>query len=331
MTANGRDNIAAIVWAAHQNHAEKYARSLNARLYNVHYLRQRQPLLAPIKYIPQAIKTWLVLARQKPDVVYVMNPPVFAALSVFIYCRLAGVPYVMDTHSPALYSTKWGWSVPLQRFLARFAMVNIVDQERYKRLFESWGARALVLEKPPSTSYREEAKPDVAGRFSITVVNTFASDEPVWPILEAARDLPDVHFYILGEKSRAKPSMLSAAPANVTFTGYLYNDDYWNQLRESRAVMVLTEHNYSLLAGAQDGMVIGKPLIVSKKPALLEYFTKGAIFVENTPESIVEGVKAFREQEDRLKREIVELAAEKIEGWEANFKALKELIGGVRC
>jgi glycosyltransferase involved in cell wall biosynthesis len=325
--SHDQHNVAAVVWAADQNHAEKYAQSLNAKLYHIQLWRSGLALLAPFKYIPQAIQTWSVLGKQKPNVIYVMNPPVFAGLSVLIYCKLNKIPFVMDTHSPAIYGMRWGWSRPLQRFIARRAMTNIVDQERYKRLFESWGAKAVVLEKPPTTTYVEQARPDVEAKFAITVVNTFASDEPLTPILEAANRLPDVHFYVLGEKVRAKPGLIDSAPENVTFTDYLFKDDYWNQLKASRAVLVLTKHRYSLLAGAQDGMTVGRPLIISDKPALREYFTKGAIFVDNHADSIIDGINQLKAREETLTEEIRELAMEKLQRWESNFKQLYDMVG----
>lgn len=324
MTLN--DQLAAVVWAPHMDHAQKYASSLNARFYAIHYLAHQRPIVAPFKYILQAIKTWSVLARQKPSVVYVVNPPPVAALCVFVYCRLAGIEYVMDTHSPTLYGPKWAWTVPLQRYLAKRALANIVDQERFKRLFESWGARAILLEKPTETSFKREDRPAVRERYGITYVNTFAGDEPIDVILEAAPLVPDVHFYITGDRKRAKPHYLQNTPENVIFTDYLYFDDYWNQLNASRGVMVLTVREYSLAAGAQDAMSIGKPLLLSNQPALTEYFEKGAIFVDHTVESIVSGVREFQRREAELQREIVALHEEKRQRWNANFKILTSLI-----
>lgn len=323
---------AAIAWVPYEERTEQYAQRLNATLYKIHYLRYKRPILAPIKYIPQWLKTWAVLFRQRPAVVYVMNPPVFAALSVFIYCRLSGTSYVMDTHSPALYSRKWAWTVPLQRALAKQALVNIVDQYRYKHLFESWGAKALILERPPinipGDSLKHVADPN---KFSVTVVNTFAGDEPLEPVLGAAKQLPEIHFFILGDTALAKKAILRMAPSNVVFTGYLLGNDYWNRLYSSRAVMVLTSYPYSLLGGAQEGMALGKPLIISRQPTLTEYFTKGAIFVDHSVESIVKGIRRLREQEYCLTQEIVELAAEKRERWETKFQELLALIGSDPC
>lgn len=324
MTQGG---MAAIMWAPYEKRSTHFARHLGATLHPVHYLRYKQPIYAPFKYPPQCLKTWAILAQQRPTTVYVMNPPVFAAWSVYVYCRLAQAAMVMDTHPPALFSRKWGWSVPLQRALARRAFVNIVDQERFRRLFEGWGARAVVLSDPPvslpAAARAEAPDPD----FSVTVINTFARDEPLAPVLDAARRLPDVRFFVLGDAGRADKNLLRTAPGNVVFTGYLLGDAYWRRLSTSHCVMALTTYPHSLLGGAQEGMTAGRPLLLSNQPALTEFFTKGAVFVDHSAESIVQGIGAMRQQEQRLAADIAQLALEKQQAWETDFQELLAVVG----
>jgi hypothetical protein len=216
----------------------------------------------------------------------------------------------------------------VQRALARPALVNIVDQERYKVLFESWGARAVILQRPPADIVLPEPKLHSSGNLlEITVVNTFAPDEPLESIYQAARRLTNVHFYILGDTKLAPSGILDNVPENVSFTGYLLGDDYWQRIVSSNAIMSLTTYPYSLLAGAQDGMLAGVPLIISRQPVLTDYFTSGTVFIENTPDSIVEGVKQIRHRERDLRREISELAAEKRQLWKDNFQICNQIIG----
>lgn len=322
----------AITWTDHMDRASGFARRLEGDVAYVYYMpvASNPWLLAPLRYLVQWVMAWKVLFQKRPWCVHVTNPPAFAALNVWLYCRLSGAFYIMDTHSPALYSKKWGWSLPLQRFLARRAAVNIVDQQRFKALFESWGARAVILPDPPGAPVQlepaQEAEED--GAYPILVVNTFAPDEPVDIVLEAARALPQVRFYLTGDTQLGDSALLSAAPQNVTLTGYMEREAYWRRLNACRAVMVLTTYPYSLLAGAQDGMLLGKPLILSRQPALCEYFTKGALLIENTTEGIVQGVRECQQREDRLRGEIRELAVEKRELWQTNFMELRRIVGG---
>jgi glycosyltransferase involved in cell wall biosynthesis len=317
----------AIVWAPEEARTALFARRLGATLHNIHYLQYKRPLVAPIKYIAQWFKTWQVLFSQRPRVVYITNPPIFAVLCVFMYCRLTGTHFVMDTHPPALYSRKWAWTVPLQRMMAKRALMNVTDQERFKKLFESWGARAIVLADPPKKAVAEGVTSQVdPAYFDVLVVNTFAADEPVQPVIDAAKQLPQARFFITGEKTQAPPGMIENAPQNVTFTGYLRKEAYWNQVNSARALIVLTTYQYSLLGGAQDGLAFHKPLILSRQPALQEHFTKGTVFVENTAQGIADGVKEVMAREQQLIAEISQLGPELAERWNTTFSNLLELV-----
>jgi hypothetical protein len=183
--------------------------------------------------------------------VYVAVPPVIAGQSVYIYCLFSGAKFIMDVHGNSMRSWKWRWSVPLHRFLARRALVNIVDQEIRTQLFTSWGAKTVILADPPLSISKEKLQHLTDPlKYSMTVVNNFNDDEPVVPIIEAARKLPNISFYILGDVALARRRLLRIAPPNMIFTGYLLGDDYWSRLYSSNAVMVLTTAPFSLLAGA---------------------------------------------------------------------------------
>jgi glycosyltransferase involved in cell wall biosynthesis len=207
-----------------------------------------------------------------------------------------------------------------------------VDQPRNAQLFDSWGAKVLILERPPKAISSDRLKYiDDPNRFSVTVINTFAPDEPLDPIYGAARRYPDVPFYILGDTSQAENGLLNIAPQNIVFTGYLHGEDYWNRLYSSRAVIALTTAEYSLLSGAIEAMALGKPPILSRRQALTEYFSKGTVFVDHTAESIVVGISELQQNEDRLIEEISELNIEKQHRWEAVVEELMTLIKGETC
>ncbi len=274
------------------------------------------------------LKTWAILFRQRPSAVFVINTPVFAPLCVYAYCCVAGIPYVMNIHGHSFTGRRWGWSRPLQRFLARSARINLVDFSAYKRLFESWGARALILADPlPKLSCIDQKTPAKPGEFSLTVVSTFAPDEPLDLVLGAARLLPEVQFYILGDTALADRKLLDSASKNVSFTGYLKADAYWNQMSSSQAVMTLTTNPDSLVAGGIEGLILGKPLILSRQPVLVEYFNRGAVFVNHTVNGLAQGIRQARAHEQTLANEAAELAVEKREIWERTFQEFLAILG----
>lgn len=323
------NRIAVISWAEFQDRAFQYAKCLNAPMYFIHrtIMGNNSKITAPFRYVLQSIDTWRVLNNQKPRVIHVTNPPVFAAMVVSRYCQRNRAHFILDTHPPGLYSRRWSWSLPLQRAMMRKALINIVDQQRYKSMLESWGGKAIIQVNPLFQKNFPNSKGDrKKDLLEITVVNTFAEDEPLTPILRAAEHSPNAHFYILGDARLADAKVLENPPKNVTFTGYLKGDDYWKQISRSHAVMCLTTYPYSLLAGAKDGMMVETPLILSDQPILREYFTRGALFITHTPESISEAISELTANQSMLDQEISTLWQEKQLAWKSNITQLRQII-----
>lgn len=320
-----------MVWAPDEQRTESIAAMLGAEVFHVHFLKYKTPLYAPFKYPMQVLRTWQLLLRHRPRFVYVTNPPIFAPMAAWVYCRLMGAKLIMDTHPPALYMRKWAWSQPLQRWMSRRVFVNVSDQVRFKRFFDNWGAApTLVFERPPKVAAgtgRISEKVDPKA-YTVAVINTFAEDEPLQCVLDAARALPEVKFYITGDTARGDREQIASAPANCTFTGYLRGDDYWSMLRGCRAVMALTEWQNSLMLACQDGLTLNKPTITSRQETSVEYFYKGAVFVENTGPGLVEGIREAQRREAELIREASEFVEERQQAWEKNFQQLQRLLDG---
>jgi glycosyltransferase involved in cell wall biosynthesis len=326
-STNTNGGIVAIYWGISNPQTAAHAARLGAPLHYVHYLGwKRGPLIAAFKYLPQSAKTWSILRRERPAAVYVAISPVFAALSVYLYCLVSGAGFVMDVHNHALYSRQWRWSVPLVRLLARRSLMNIVDQPLNRELFDEWGVPVLILERPPLPPDRGLELLPGSDAFSVTVINTFADDEPIAPVFGAAELLPAVMFYVLGDTGLADRDVLAGAPPNVTFTGYLNGDDYWSRLYSSQAIVALTTADYSLLSAAIEAMTVERPPILSRRQALTDYFSKGAVFVDHTAESIAEGVMELMEDDGRLTREISELNLEKRQRWESEADELASVL-----
>lgn len=322
-----RPDVIAIVWAPHEARTASYAQWLNAPLYNIHYLKARRPWIAPFKYLLQGLKTWQVLISQRPRFVYITNSPPFATLFVMLYCLFSPTQYIMDVHPPSLFTKKWSWTVPLTRFLSKRAAMTITDQELFANWFREWGADVMVLENAPKnidiSSLKDLSDPDVP---EFVYVGTFAGDEPVDIVLDAANRLPHVKFYILGDKELARREWIDNAPDNVTFTGYILKDEYWNRLYSARAIIVLTTHEHSLLGGGMDGVYIEKPVILSDQPTLRDYFTEGAVLIPNTGDGMVHGIEEILANEAAYNQGMTNLRHKVEDRWHSNFKHLKSII-----
>ncbi len=139
----------------------------------------------------KAVKTLALLFRRRPEIIFVQSPPSFAVFFVYLYCVLAGNGrFVVDAHSDAMQSPYWTRPRWLYRFLARQAVTTIVTNEHFQQQINNWGGHAFVLRDIPTTFPKAGSYP-VNGKFSVTVVNTFAAD---------------VHGYLLSGSRMARPA-----------------------------------------------------------------------------------------------------------------------------
>jgi len=315
-----------IAWHAYSRRAQLLSDKFGLKQHLIHSLKRRY-YLAPLRYVLQALQTLLVLLRERPRVIFVQTPPVFAPLVVMLYAKLAGARVVIDAHSGALLAPWWGWSLPLQAALSRSAVTTIVTNEHLRDLLSSWGANRLIVADIPAVFPAGIAPPPTPG-FKMVLINTFSPDEPLEEVLRAAASLPEVTFFVTGDPVRAKSSVLDRCPSNVHFTGFLPDPDYIGLLRSVDGIMALTTDDYTMQRGACEAVSLGQPVLTSDWPILREYFDKGTVFVDNTAEGIRQGVERLQADHDRLKAEIVVLQAERRQEWRHKQAELLEMIAG---
>lgn len=294
----------------------------------VEITKRRGGVAALVKYPGQTIATLALLARRRPKVVFVQSPPNLAVLVVALYAAVSRARYVIDGHSDAFMSPIWSRPRWLNRGLARRALVTIVTNEHFAAEVVSWGGRALIVRDVPAT-YPETgtfgpAQGLVDGGFNVTVVSTFAADEPFAEVLDAACRLPDVTFHVTGDPARCPGALRARAPENVRFTGFLSRDDYYTLMRASQAVLCLTTRDHTMQRGACEALALGVPIITSDWPLLRSYFDRGTVHVDNSAESIHHGVLELVRGHDRYVREIGALQLEQQRRWEQAGKALTE-------
>jgi glycosyltransferase involved in cell wall biosynthesis len=302
-----------------------FARELGGKLHCIHYLTFQSPLQAPVKYVLQAIRTLQILFGERPEAVHVQNPPFVCGLVVYVYCVMTGARFVTEHHSAA-FDPPWDWAGPMQRFVARRAVTNIVTSEHWADIMRAWGANSLVMHDP-FLELPEGAPYPLAEGFNVVFVGTFADDEPIEEVVRAAAKVPDVKLYVTGNLRKAPPGLVDAAPDNVTFTGFLdMNREYLGLLRSADAVMVLTTRDNTLQLAGCEAISVGKPLITSDWAYLRALFEQGAVFVDPCAESIAAGVREVRARHEALAKTIEPFKRARQREWKDRLTRLKELV-----
>jgi len=315
-----------LAWSppSHTRRSELMARKLGIPLRRVHILKKGL-YLVPLRYAVQALLTLIILFRQRPKVVFVQNPPIFAPLFAWFYCALTRNNLIIDTHTDALQSRVWSWSLSLHRFLSRRAKTTLVTNVYLAQTINNWGAQSQVVVDVPSELPKGKLYP-LAHPFNIAMVSSFAPDEPLSEVVRVAERLPDVGFYVTGNPAWGIKRLPHHLPSNFHLTDFLPDEAYYGLLRSVQAVMALTKEDHTMQRGACEAVWLGQPIITSHWPVLRLNFHKGTIHVDNTDEGIEAGILQMRAVYAQLAQEVKLLQNERRQQWQEIVNQLQTLI-----
>lgn len=319
-----------LVWGppSHGPRSQVFARELGIDIEFVYWTKRRGLLISPFKYGYQAVKTLTLLFRRRPRIVFVQSPPSFAVMFVALYCAVMGSGFLVDAHSAAMQSPRWTRPRWLLRYLGRRAAATIVTNEHFAQEVRRHGGHALVIPDIPTT-FPIGPLPTLRETFNILVVGTFSPDEPLAAVIAAAKELPEVSFFVTGDRRGARQALPEHVPDNIRFTGFLPAESYYGLMASCHAVMCLTRRDHTMQRGACEALSLGRPIITSNSPLLRDYFSKGTVHVENTAVAIVEGVRQMIRHHSRYEAQIRELQTKRRLEWRSAADVLRQVVDRV--
>jgi hypothetical protein len=210
-------------------------------------------------------------------------------------------------------------------------MVIVTNYELKDNICSDIKRKTIVLEDPlpyfeVARGKKQEKGEQKNDRFKVAVISSFAPDEPLAEILNAAATMSGIQFFITGDKSKAAKHILEKKINNVIFTGFLDYNDYISLLQGVNAIMVLTKRNKTMLAGAYESLALEKPLITSYWPPLKRYFYKGTVHVDNSSKEIQEAIDNVRKRSEEIEKDISDLRIEKTKEWDKKFMTFKHFL-----
>jgi hypothetical protein len=276
----------------------------------------------PRRYFAQIFATLRFLVVDRPKVVVAQNPSLVLALVVLIWRLVSNCSarVLIDAHNEAVEPFSYNsWPILwLSRWVIRNADYTIVTNRFLAEKVVRLGGRPLVLPDPLPRTPAGDLVPYRQGTvMTVLVVATYARDEPIAQILDAARRLSGVaEFRFTGNYRKLPRELVAGAPNNVTFLGYLAEDDYWESMRRAHAVLDLTLLEDCLVCGAYESVAIGRPQILSNTRALVEHFHKGAVYSAPDADSIASALADVQSHYERLESEVAEFRVELEREWE---------------
>lgn len=278
------------------------------------------------KYLGQWRRTSRILRTERPDTVFVMTPPVFAALPAFWYAWRHGKQVVLDAHTAAFLLPRWKHLQWLQRLLCRRAVTTLVSNTHLSDVVRAAGGDAtLVPDVPVVFEGTEQFERPAA--FTVVAICSFDYDEPVEALFEAAAQLPHVTFFVTGNPRKVPTTVRERLTANVKLTGFLSTEMYGSLLARADVALVLTTYDHTMLRGAYEAIYQGTPVIVSNWPVLREAFPIGSLHVDNTTDAIVEGVRHAERRVEELRSAAQRLRQHKYDRWISTRRQILTQIG----
>jgi glycosyltransferase involved in cell wall biosynthesis len=317
-----------ISWVAHSTRSDSLAHHLGAQSVHIHYFKPKQfkYLYAPLKYLLSGSKTLAVLSREKPDFVFVQNPPIFCALTVWLWCLFSRAKLIIDSHTGAFDQPRWKAFHWLFRFLARRAALTIVHNDPLTQIVTNWGAAAITIGDIPFHLETDFTYPFRDG-FNVVYVCTFSPDEPVDAVIAAAKALPEINFYVTGNLKYAAADIHERVPTNMTLTGFIPHKEYVALIKGCDVIMSLTTRNNTMQNGAYEAMEVGVPIITSNWPVLRQTFTIGTIHVDNTAKELIDAIEKMQKEHLRYVEEVRLLREERLKVWQENFSSMLQILG----
>ena len=318
------NKIVFLVWNRQSIRAYGISKDIGASL---HYL-----YTSPIKHPMLFIKTLQVLIKERPKIIICQSPPITCAFIAMLYKYLFNYrskpKILIDAHTGAINS-------PLSRNVSRLIMksasaVIVINKELQNYVIQNYRITPIVLEDPiPDfteillpTNKQERFKMEQNATFNVGVISSFEFDEPLQAVVDAALKLPDVYFYITGDKKNADKKLLINKPANVIMTGFLDYNAYIDLLHKVDVIMDLTTDSMSVPAGAFEVVGLEKPLITSDWVPLRRHFNKGTIHIKNSTDDIKEGIVVAITNREKLSKDMHQLKIEKANEWKEKISKL---------
>ena len=319
-----RKNAIWITWE-NQRRNRELSRAFGIKLYELAYIDNiKNPLK---KYLTGIGKTIRILLREKPKLVICQNPSLILSFFLVSLKRLTKLQVVVDAHNAGLFPKECRFAVLnlISRFIQRKADMTIVTNENLKANVEMNGGHAFVLPDRIPNILVTKPKEKLKGRFNILFICRYASDEPYKEVFAAASKLDhSIYIYVTGDYSKGKISTADL-PENVILTGFILESEYFEMLNSVDATIDLTTRENCLVCGAYETVAVEKPMILSKTKALMDYFSMGAIYTENTLEGIEKAILEVIERKAELTAQVKEWKAIRQVQWEQRKKDLERI------
>ncbi len=322
-----------IVWKEYQRRVDVIVPYLETEhIYFYYPWEMKSKFFKAISYIPKTMGTLKCLFRNKPSLVFVQFPPTPALYAVALYSWLTGARYVADCHI-GLTNQRWLNWIFVKKILAKGLMIvhnaHLIQQVEESVKITPFVLRDGIAKKQIDTTGAQTLleKFGLSSKKYVLFPSSFDKDEPVEEVFEAARLLPEINFVMTWHAEKLSKEMREAVPKNLVLTGFLAINDFNQIFANAGVALVLTTNEGVQLSGMQEAMAFEIPSVVTGLKTTRFLYKDAPIYIENTAESIAEGIRNAFKNEKELEEKIKELRIESEKEFDEQIANLKSILG----
>ncbi len=286
-----------------------------------------------LRYLRSSLKTIRLLTRHNPKYVFSQNPSIVLSILTVVLKRIASYKVIIDAHNSGIYGAenKTGLIKTINKFIIRSADAVIVTNSHLANYVHSVGGTPIVLPDPlPQLSINRNPAPPATTlqrKLKALCITSWSMDEPFLNILDAASNFEqEIDFYFSGNFHKVKTEIPDCLPDNIKLLGFIDEKDFFYHLFTSDFCIDLTNRSDCMVCGAYESIAAEKPIILSNTDVQKRYFSKGAVFCENTSTGISDAIKTMVVNVKSLKNEAEELKHEILEREDNNRKIILDQI-----
>lgn len=288
-----------------------------------------------LRYPLSILKTLKAFFDYRGGLVFVQNPSMILAALACLLKPVFGYFLVVDRHSAYMdtMSTARSRKERLMRRLSVWTLgradLTIVTNPKLVWKIKLCGGRGFVLPDP----YPEMEVVPARGAqdpFEVLMVSTWAPDEPIAEMMEAARLLgPHCKVFISGRPKKHFADLIAKKPDNFQPTGFIPDKDYFDLMRRVDAVAAITKRGGTLVCGGYEAISLGKPVLLGNSRVLKNYFSSGAAYTDSSPADLAEKIGALQREYGEYRRDILQFREKSLAEWESSRNAIEDCIRGL--
>jgi len=282
-----------------------------------------------IRYSRSAVATIGAVVSKRPKLVFVQYPSVVLCALAILLKLIFRFTLVVDAHNGAIEaSEETGFIGQLTRLIMKRSDLVIISNAGLKDKLANYSL-GILPDRLPDISYVPfpksfAKKPEIL----ITLIASFAPDEPIEEVLKAHKSLSsskEVSLYVTGKRSRAG-ELVRYENEQVKFVDYLSVEEFDGLIANSDLLIDLTTRDDCLVCGAYEALAVKVPIILSDTTILKETFGSAAIYSKNNAKALSEAMSLYLSDPELIRANLASGREKFQASWNKQFEEIEQQI-----